>query len=121
MNKQTSLFASLGLTAFASVGTSVIWNGLPFIAKQQYGFSEAKNLALYLLIGLVYVIGALSAGKWTRAVEKHCSPRKLLAILLLMQSLQQQLQISKYLFKELVGKDRSLFPYLIHSSLSQPL
>jgi len=84
---KTRLSASLGLTAFASAGTSVIWNGLPFIAKQQYDFSEAKNLALYLFIGLVYISGALSAGKLTKAIERYCSPRTLLAVLLLIQTI----------------------------------
>jgi hypothetical protein len=84
---QTRLSASLGLTAFASAGTSVIWNGLPFIAKQQYDFSEAKNLALYLFIGLVYISGALSAAKLTKAIERCCSPRTLLAVLLLTQTI----------------------------------
>jgi hypothetical protein len=84
---QTRLSASLGLTAFASAGTSVIWNGLPFIAKQQYDFSEAKNLALYLFIGLVYISGALSAAKLTKAIERYCSPRTLLAVLLLTQTI----------------------------------
>jgi len=84
---KTRLSASLGLTAFASAGTSVIWNGLPFIAKQQYDFSEAKNLALYLFIGLVYISGALSAGKLTKAIERYCSPRTLLAVLLLTQTI----------------------------------
>ena len=87
MTTQTRLSASLGLTAFASAGTSVIWNGLPFIAKQQYDFSEAKNLALYLFIGLVYISGALSAAKLTKAIERYCSPRTLLAVLLLTQTI----------------------------------
>jgi len=80
------LSASLGLTAFASAGTSVVWNGLPFIAKQQYDFCEAKNLSLYLLIGVVYVSGALSAGKLTKAVGRYCSPRTVLGCLLLIQT-----------------------------------
>ena len=87
MTTKTRLSASLGLTAFASAGTSVIWNGLPFIAKQQYDFNEAKNLALYLFIGLVYISGALSAGKLTKATERYCSPRTLLAVLLLTQTI----------------------------------
>ena len=87
MTTRTRLSASLGLTAFASAGTSVIWNGLPFIAKHQFDFSEAKNLALYLFIGLVYISGALSAGKLTKATERYCSPRTLLAVLLLTQTI----------------------------------
>ncbi|HJN71166.1 MAG TPA: hypothetical protein QF528_01105 [Phycisphaerales bacterium] len=86
MNSKTRLSASLGLTAFASAGTSVLWNGLPFIAKQQYDFSEAKNLLLYLLIGVIYISAASSASKLTKAVERYCLPRTVLAFLLLIQT-----------------------------------
>jgi len=81
-NNRASLTASLVLTGLASTGTSVIWNGLPFIAKRDYGFSESENLALYLLIGFVYVIGALSSGVCTRALRPFVSLRTIIAVLL---------------------------------------
>lgn len=81
-NNRTSLTASLVLTGLASTGTSVIWNGLPFIAKRDYGFSESENLALYLLIGFVYVIGALSSGICTRAIRPIVSLRVIIGFLL---------------------------------------
>ncbi len=84
--KRTPLLASLLLTAFASIGTSVVWNGLPFIGKQFYGFSETENYGLYLLAGVVYVIGALSSGKSTAIVNKYISTRTLIGILLLIQA-----------------------------------
>ena len=64
----------------------MLWNGLPFIAKQQYDFSEAKNLLLYLLIGVIYISAASSASKLTKAVERYCLPRTVLAFLLLIQT-----------------------------------
>ena len=36
----TPLPAILALTTLASVGTGVIWNGIPFIAKHDYGFGQ---------------------------------------------------------------------------------
>ncbi len=82
-NNRTSLTASLVLTGLASTGTSVIWNGLPFIAKRDYGFGESENLALYLLIGVVYVTGALTSGVCTRKLRPYISHRSIIAILLL--------------------------------------
>lgn len=81
----SSLFATLCLTAFASIGTSVIWNGLPFIAKQYYGFDESENFSLFLLIGLLYIVCAFASGKLTEFVNKACSSRTLLALLLVIQ------------------------------------
>jgi len=85
-NNQTPLLASLLLTGFASTGTSVIWNGLPFIAKRDYSFSETQNLALYLLIGLLYVPGALSSGKVIRFIEQYVSTRSFLAVILSIET-----------------------------------
>jgi len=82
-NNRTSLTASLVLTGLASTGTSVIWNGLPFIAKRDYGFSESENLALYLLIGFVYVTGAIISGICTRKLKPFVSLRTIIAILLM--------------------------------------
>ncbi|MBC8309235.1 MAG: MFS transporter [Planctomycetes bacterium] len=82
-NKRTSLTASLVLTGLASTGTSVIWNGLPFIAKRDFGFSESENLSLYLLIGFVYVSGALSSGVCTRLLNPYISLRTIIAMLLI--------------------------------------
>ena len=81
-NNRTSLTASLALTGLASTGTSVIWNGLPFIAKRDYGFGESENLTLYLLIGLVYVTGALTSGVCTRKLQPFVSLRTIIAMLL---------------------------------------
>ena len=83
----TSLKASLLLTGLASTGTSVIWNGLPFIAKRDYGFSESENLSLYLLIGFVYVVGAITSGWGTGKLKTRISNRSIIATLLLVVAL----------------------------------
>ncbi|MBT5136044.1 MAG: MFS transporter, partial [Phycisphaerae bacterium] len=83
----TPLVASLLLTAFASTGTSVIWNGLPFIGKRDFGFSEKETLSLFLLIGVVYVLGALCSGKITRWLQTIISTRAIIGVLLLAQTI----------------------------------
>ncbi|MBC8201867.1 MAG: MFS transporter [Planctomycetes bacterium] len=79
----TSLKATLLLTGLASTGTSVIWNGLPFVAKRDYGFSESETLSLYLLIGFVYLTGALISGRCTRLLQQYISMRAIMGALLL--------------------------------------
>jgi len=86
-HKRTPLLASLAFTALASSGTTVVWNGLPFIAKLEYGFSEGENLCLYLMIAFVYVIGALTSGLAARKIQPYFSSRVLLAILLVIEML----------------------------------
>ena len=61
----------------------MIWNGLPFIAKRDYGFSESENLSLYLLIGFVYVTGAMISGRCTRFLLPYISMRAMMGVLLL--------------------------------------
>jgi hypothetical protein len=61
----------------------VIWNGLPFIAKRDYGFSESENLSLYMLIGFVYVTGAMISGRCTRFLLPYISMRAMMGVFLL--------------------------------------
>ncbi len=86
-SNRTTLTASLVLTGLASIGTSVIWNGLPFIAKRDYDFSEGENLTLYLLIGILYITGALTSGACTRVLRPIFSMRSIIALLLLFVAL----------------------------------
>ncbi len=81
----SSLVATLCLTTFASIGTSVVWNGLPFIAKQYYDFNESENFSLFLLIGFLYIVCAFASGKLTVLVNKAYSSRTILAMLLVIQ------------------------------------
>ncbi len=83
----TPLAASLLLTAMASIGTGVLWNGLPFIARIEYGFGKVENLLLYLLIGVVYVAGSLTASAMLRWLGERASSRAVLTLILAVQSL----------------------------------
>lgn len=57
------LWAALSITWLASVGTGIGWAGVFFIAEQAYGFGRRENLVLGAIMGVVYVAGALLAGR----------------------------------------------------------
>jgi hypothetical protein len=50
------------LTALASISTGVVTNGIFFVTRQAYGFSDVQNYLLGVTIGASYVGGALGAG-----------------------------------------------------------
>jgi hypothetical protein len=70
----------------ASVGTGVVWNGVPFIAKHDYGFDKTTTLALYVMMGSTYVIGAFSTGRVLRMLDRFASPRTALALILMAET-----------------------------------
>jgi hypothetical protein len=78
-DRVTPLGAVLGLTFLCSLGTGVFWHGVPFIAKHTYEFSQTRNLLLAAAMGGVYTIGAFTAGRLTRLVERWLTPRGVLA------------------------------------------
>lgn len=83
----TPLWAVGALTFLASIGTGVVWNGISFIAKHDYGFSEFQTLWLYAMMGGTYVIGALSTGRALRSLEQLLSPRSVLGLILCLEAL----------------------------------
>lgn len=83
----TPLAANLTLTFLMSLGTGMLWNAIPFITKVEYKFTQAQNLLLYIVIGLVYVGTALSAGNLVRRVRRWLSARAVLAVVIVMQAL----------------------------------
>ena len=70
----------LTLSFFCSLGTGVFWHGLTFIAQHTYDFSQTRNLLLYAAMGAVYTVGAFSAGRVTRWVERWTTTRALLGV-----------------------------------------
>lgn len=71
---------------FCSLGTGVFWNAISFIAKHAYGFSQTRTLMLYLVMGVIYTVGAYRAGAITRRVEHVMRPRTMLAIVITIQA-----------------------------------
>lgn len=89
-NSQTTLPTPLGavlaVAFFTSFNTGVFWNGLSFIAKHAYGFTENRNFILFAVMGGVYTVGAFRAGAMTRLVGRVCSPRQVLVIVITLQT-----------------------------------
>jgi hypothetical protein len=56
------LGAALGFTFLNSVGTGVVTNGLYFLTKHAFGFSEQLNYVVAVVLGVVYVAAALGVG-----------------------------------------------------------
>ena len=81
------LGAVITLTILASVGTGILWTGLAFIVKHDYGFSQPRTLLLYLVTALTYVVGASQAGAMTRSLQRHLPPRSILAVILAFQGI----------------------------------
>ncbi len=71
----------LAVSFLGSLGTSVFWNGLSFIAKHQYGYSERATLLLYFVTGVLYVLVAATSGRITQALGRKLSPRGILMLI----------------------------------------
>jgi len=80
-----SLAAVLMITFVGSLGTGLLWTGVPFVAEHDFGFTKAQNLWLAVAEGAAYVGVAAFAGRLLRAMERRLSPRAVLALVLLAQ------------------------------------
>ncbi len=81
------MWAILLLSLLLSVCTGMLWSGIPFIARDAYGYQEADVLVLFLAIGIVYVFAAMSASTALVLLKKWLSPRGFLVCILLGQAL----------------------------------
>src|SRR5262249_29085780 len=74
----TPIASVLAMTFACSLGSAVFWHGIPFIAKQSYGFTQVRTLAMAAAMGGTYTLGAFTAGRVTRLFERRLSPRGVL-------------------------------------------
>ena len=65
----TPLWAVLAFTFINSLGTGVVTSGIFFLTKAGYAFSDLANFGLGLLLGVMYILGALFAGRLLRALR----------------------------------------------------
>ena len=84
--RPTSMAALLAITALASFGTGVVWNGLAFVTRENYGFGEVENLLLAVFNGAVYVAAAFASGPLTRRLASRLSPRGVVVSTLAIQA-----------------------------------
>ncbi len=75
VHRPAPLLPLLTISFLYSLGTAVLWNGLAFVAKEQYGFSESANLWLAVYNGLTYAVAAFLSGPLLRVLAKTISPR----------------------------------------------
>ncbi len=77
----------LAFCAFNSFAAGVATLGIFFLTKSAYAFTDLENYALGVLLGVTYILGALYAGKVTRALEARfprLTPRVQLGILVVV-------------------------------------
>lgn len=82
----TPLGALLALSSLSSLGTGIFWNVSPFIAKQTYHFSETRTIALYVLTGALYTVGAFNSGRAMRVASRWLSTRGVLIAVCVAQT-----------------------------------
>jgi len=78
------LWAVFAFTFANSLGSGVVTNGIVYMAKNGYGFSDAQNAWLMVLLGATYIAGALGTQPLVVALRRRgIGTRGLLTILML--------------------------------------
>lgn len=85
--RPASLPVVLAITFVGSLGTGLLWTGVPFVAEHDFAFSKAQNLWLAVAEGAAYVAVAFFAGGILRRLESRASPRTTLLMVLIAQVL----------------------------------
>lgn len=84
----TTPWVANSFTFLNSLGTYVVTSsGLFFLTKEGYGFSDAMNSLLGVVLGATYIVGALGAAPLRRAIDRLTggfSPRAMLVSLMLV-------------------------------------
>jgi hypothetical protein len=78
-NRAAPLAVVLAISFFGSVGGGAFWSGIFFVTAGHYHFSAVRNLVLAAAMGVCYAIAARFTGNLLRALERHFSPRAILA------------------------------------------
>lgn len=74
-------WALLSVTWVNSLGSGILWSGVPFVTERQFGFTQTQNLLLALAESVIYVVVALGSGPLLRRLGARgaLSPRGWLA------------------------------------------
>ena len=70
-----------------SLGSGILWSGVPFVTERQFGFTQTQNLLLALAESVIYVVVALGSGPLLRRLgtRNGLSPREWLAWVFVVQ------------------------------------
>ena len=76
----------LTVTWANSLGSGLLWGGVPFVMELQYGFTKGENLLLALAESIIYVVVALGSGPVLRRFAGHgLTPRAALMSIFIVQ------------------------------------
>jgi hypothetical protein len=64
-------WALAAITWINSLGSGLLWSGVPFVTEGRYGFTERQNLVLALVESVIYVGVALGAGPLLRRLARR--------------------------------------------------
>jgi hypothetical protein len=84
---RSSLWPVYVFSFMNSIGTGVVTNGIVFLTKQGYHFSDTKNYLLAVVLGVTYIVGALGAQpglQRLRRVWPGVSSRGVLAVMMIV-------------------------------------
>lgn len=84
------LWAVFAFTFVNSVGSGVITTGIYFISRHGYGFTQAQDFLLGVLLGLTYIVGAFGTGPLLRMLRSRLpgsSGRRFLVGLMVLMAL----------------------------------
>jgi len=89
-------WAVLCLTWANSLGSGVLWSGVPFVTEREYGFTERENLLLALAESVIYLVVALASGPVLRRMGARfgVTPRAWMAAVLCVQGLSSLLVLA---------------------------
>lgn len=88
--RPTPLPAVFLFTFLNSIGTGVVTNGIVYLTKHGYGFSDILNYWLAVLMGVTYVAGALGAQpmlEWVRRAWPGATSRGILGVMMALAAL----------------------------------
>ncbi len=89
-------WAVLCLTWANSLGSGVLWSGVPFVTEREYGFTERENLLLALAESVIYLVVALASGPVLRRMGTRfgVTPRAWMTAVLCVQGLSSLLVLA---------------------------
>jgi MFS family permease len=88
-------WAVLTVTWANSLGSGLLWSGVPFVTELQYGFTKGENLLLALAESVIYVLVALVSGPILRRFEgQGLTPRIVLMSIFTVQLLASALALT---------------------------
>lgn len=73
------------ITFLNSLGSGLLWSGVFFVTEQSFQWSESHNFTLALAATIVYACAAFFSGRLVAAIDRRCSTRRVVALLMLIQ------------------------------------